>query len=379
MLSLVLGSLLALLYVWVGYPLIVVLLARLKSYARDSLPGRILLPVSIVISARNEEDKIAARIENLLAQNYPEAFEIIICSDGSTDRTAEVARQYMHHAVTVLEFAENCGKAIVHNRVIPLCKYEIVVFTDAGTIFEENFLQMLVCHFTDPGVGAVIGSIHYSNKVQTGISESAGFYWKYEEIIRRAENAVGLLASGTGACMALRKSLFTPMKPFEDVDYAMTIEIAFSNYRVVYEPRAQAYDKISENATAALKTRIRQTSKSFVSILSRSCRRRSMLNLPLLLAILSHKTGRHLTPFLMVVLFISSVVGYASFNLVKAIFWLQMLYALLVIIGYAQRKRWPRLRVASFAFTFFLLNLSRFMGVLLAVCGMRPSSYSTEY
>ena len=142
------------LYAYVAYPLIVIAWAKLGSRRVEKRYRH--MPVSVVIAARNEEAHISARIENLLAQEYPrELLEIIVVSDGSTDRTAELARLYAAQGVQLLECSSSVGKATALNIGVAAATRDIVVFADARQRFSPNAIAELISVFHDPAVGAV--------------------------------------------------------------------------------------------------------------------------------------------------------------------------------------------------------------------------------
>ena len=202
----------------------------------------------------------------------------------------------------LFDYRSNRGRASVHNALVEESTGNIVIFTDSETIFKNDFLSHLLPHFSDPSVGAVSGRIYYLNKDQSSIGESAGIYWKYEEMIRIAESRLGILAFGTGAALAFRKNAYKPISPSEDIDYAGTLACIRLGYKAKYEPCAIAYDYISETSLGAFQTRVRQTRKSFLSIIHGLFDEEIIFKRPVVFFTgLFHKTFRHLTPYFLVV------------------------------------------------------------------------------
>jgi cellulose synthase/poly-beta-1,6-N-acetylglucosamine synthase-like glycosyltransferase len=172
----------------------------------------------------------------------------------------------------------------------------------------HDFLKLLIRHFNDPKIGAVSGRIVYLNEDLSDIGHSAGIYWRLEEFIRVVEGRLGILGIGTGAAIAMRKSVFEDIGPTEDIDYASTLAIASKGYTVIYEPAAKAFDYISETIFGAFRTRTRQTSRCFKSVIKRIFSYPILFKRPgIFVAALMYKTFRHLTPVFMLLILISTL------------------------------------------------------------------------
>lgn len=336
--------------------------------------------ISFIVAAYNEDKNIKKRIKNLIeiTRSYP--FEIIIGSDGSTDQTVKTAQSCGLPEVRVLDFKENRGRAMVHNDCSEIAKGDILIFTDAETVFAHDFIELIIQHFSDEKTGAVAGRIQYLNEKNSDIGKSAGIYWRYEEYIRTCESKLGILGFGTGAALAIRKKAYEKITPNEDIDYASTLLAVAKGYNIIYEPKAMAYDYISESSQSAFKTRIRQTSRCFKSVLQKIFSRRIFLKrFDVFIAALFHKTFRHLTPFFMIFAFVCNIFLIGNHMIYGIIFLSQLLFYLLAFTGYILQEKYKgRFRVIfSFPFTFTLYNISRFIGVLKAVFGRETSSYIT--
>jgi GT2 family glycosyltransferase len=239
-------TLLLLVYVYLGYPALAGLRARLRPRPPHIAP--IEPTVSIIVVAHNEAGRIAARIENLLALDYPrKRLEIVVGSDGSTDATVGIARNYAAYGIRVCAFTERRGKAAVINDVVPQVRGEIVVFADARQQFEAGSVRALVENFADPSVGAVSGELMLATSRDTAAAaRGAAFYWRYEKFIRAAEARTDSTVGATGAIYAIRAALFEPI-PDDTIldDVVIPVRIARQGYRVLFEPRARAFDVAS--------------------------------------------------------------------------------------------------------------------------------------
>jgi cellulose synthase/poly-beta-1,6-N-acetylglucosamine synthase-like glycosyltransferase len=241
------SCLLLLVYVYVGYPVVAGLRARLRPMPRRR--ARIEPTVSLLVIAHNEEDRIEGRIDNLLALDYPkDRLEIVIASDGSTDETVARALRYGHAGVAVRAFEQRRGKSATLNAAAPLLRGEIVLFADARQRFDAGSLRAIVDSFADPAVGAVSGELMLSAGAGTA-GQGAAVYWRYEKFIRESEGRADSTVGATGAIYAIRRELFAPI-PDDTIldDVLIPLRIVRQGYRVVFEPGARAYDAASATA-----------------------------------------------------------------------------------------------------------------------------------
>jgi len=253
-------------------------------------------------------------------------------------------------------------------------KREIVVFTDAATRFDKNFLKEIVKEFSKEKVGCVVGNLIYKTK-NTSISESEGFYWQLEKKIREMESSLGILAKATGACMAVRKKLWKDLTPIDDCDSATPIDVVLQNYKVVFAKDAIAYDIPPSSIKQGLKIRIRQTSKNFISILKR-WGVVGWIKYPILsCGLLSHKILRWLTPFFLIGLFVSNIflINYGWFY--KFIFWFQVIFYSIAILGFIGEIFRKKIPIASTVFSFCVANIGMGIGVIKGILGRAPAKY----
>ncbi len=250
-------------YVFVGYPLIAALRARL--WPKPPTTGRCEPTVTIVVVAHNEEDRIAARLDNLLALEYPrEKLDIRVASDGSTDHTVARARSYESARVVVNAFHQRRGKAAVLNDVVPRATGQIVVMADARQRFAPDALRALVANFADETVGAVSGELMMTTGDGASVGKGVGFYWRYEKFIRRLESRANSTVGATGAIYAVRRALFEriPTDTLLD-DVLIPLRMVKAGYRVVFEPAARAYDTASATAKQEFVRKVRTIAGTF--------------------------------------------------------------------------------------------------------------------
>lgn len=365
-------------YTYVAYYVVLWLLGRLRTKLADSSPqgkGGAEPTVSIIVAAHNEEKAIRERLENILALDYPhEKLEIIVCSDGSTDRTCAYAREYAGPRLKVCEFTEQRGKAAVTNDGVSLAQSEIVVFTDAETRFHPDFLKKVVVPFSQDRVGCVVGRLTYLTG-KDSVSHSEGLYWRYELKLRELEDRLGLLATATGACMALRRQLFRPLDSISDADSVSPLDCLDQGYRVKYEPQAIAYDFPPASPLEEFQVRVRQTSKNLMATLGHWGPKQWRRYPAVTWALFSHKILRWLTPFFLLLALLSNLPLAAHSPFFTSLLALQLLFYFLGLVGWLAFCLGKRLPGASLAFTFFLANLGMFLGIFKVLSGKAPAAY----
>src|SRR3954453_3962030 len=328
-------------YVYVGYPAMLGVWAALRPAplaggAAASAPG-----ISIVLAARNEGPRLAARIDNLLGLDYPAALrQIVVVSDGSTDNTLDVLAPYRHlvDAVSV----PPGGKALALNAGIEQARHEIVVFADARQIFAPDALRELVAPFADPRVGAVTGELRLdaespcrrSNRdrrnvdrragqradtadrrederrrtLRSTIADGIGAYWKYEKQMRRFESRIWSTLGATGAIYAVRRALYRPPPADTILDDVLTpMRVVLAGYRVVFNDKARAFDRAAIDADAEARRKVRPLAGNYQILALEPALLLPWRN-PVWLQYVSHKLGRLVVPWALLAMFASSTV-----------------------------------------------------------------------
>ena len=364
-------------YTYLGYPLLLALFARFLSHQEEPTVHASPAPVSVIIAAYNEERHIVQRLHNILAQADERLMEIIVGSDGSTDGTVERARSVNDPRVRVLDFPQNRGRAIVHNDCVAHARGDILVFTDAATEFAPGFLAAITAPFADPSVGCTVGHLKWRNVGDDAAAgESEGLYWAYELWIRAQESRLGILATGTGACMAVRRDLFRPLRPDEDVDFTTVMDVLARGYRVVYVPEAIATDEVPATHEGEIRLRSRIVVKNLVGIL------RKLPEMPphrfpaVWWGLFSHKILRWLTPVFLLVAFVTNALLLDE-PLYRGIFIAQLAFYGLSLA--ALRFPWLGERVpgARVAAGFLVMNVGLLLGLIQILRGVRIATYTT--
>ena len=289
------------LYVYIGFPLLLWLLAAL---VRRAPRQRAIEPsVSLLIAAYNEAAVIADKIRNSLALDYPaEKLEVVVASDGSEDATAEIVRSFEAGSggrVRLLNYPQNRGKMAVLNDAIRELRGNIVAFSDATSMLAADSLRTLVQSFSDPSVGAASGVYRLLKKDQAQLGAQEDVYWKYETFLKVQEARLGAFTGAHGSLFAIRRALYPfPSANTINDDFTIPMRILERGHRVAYEPAAVAFEEAHE--MEGFSRRVRITAGNIEQLREV----KSLLWPPrpfVLFCLLSHKTGRLLVPAFMLI------------------------------------------------------------------------------
>jgi cellulose synthase/poly-beta-1,6-N-acetylglucosamine synthase-like glycosyltransferase len=338
--------------------------------------GNVTVPyVTVIVAAHNEEAAIETKIESLLASDYPgDRLEILIGSDGSSDRTEETVRRYEGDGVGLISFPMQLGKSAMQNSLVAKASGEVLIFTDADCICDPNALRFIAENFVDPEVGLVTAAPRYTNESENAVTKNESVYLRYESWIREQESARGVLAMASGSLFALRRRLWKPIDRSLGDDFVLPLRVAQAGMRNILERRANTTTRLSQKNTGSmfgLKSRI--ISKDFSALLTY----RSILN-PFLypatgISLLSHKLLRWLVPYFMLGMLLSS--AFSNGPLYRVVFWLQFAFYVIALLGFVFRDR-------SFIFplsvptSFCVVNLAALVGIWISLTGRSSGQWT---
>lgn len=296
------GGAATLAYSIVGFPILVMVRGALMRKVVRAAP--ITPRVSIIVSAHNEADAIGAKLESLLALDYPaECREILVASDGSDDATNRIVSEFAERGVRLLELPR-VGKAAALNTAVEATTGEIVVFSDANSIFAPTSLSALVAPFADPTVGGVAGDQRYL-PADGAIGERR--YWDLDRILKQFESRAGHVISATGAIYAIRRELFEPVPASVTDDFVISTGVIERGRRLVFAADAVAFEPVASSESAEFSRKVRIMTRGFRSVLAR----RALLNPQrhgfYALQLLSHKVLRRLMAVPLAVVAVASV------------------------------------------------------------------------
>ena len=295
----------ALIYTYAGYPLLLLIIGRLRP--REVRRGAFEPSVSVIVTAYNEQRDLAAKLENTLGLDYPrELLEIIVASDCSTDRTDEVAQGFADRGVRLARQQQRLGKTAAQNMAVAEARGEIILFSDATSLYKRDVLRVMMPSFADSTVGCVAGRLIYVDPAESRVGRGACSYWSYETFLKRHESRVCSLIGASGCLYALRRSAYVPLYHEACSDFIIATKMVEQNLRAVYEPAAVCTEETNRQTDKELKMRVRVITQTFTDL----WRHRSMMN-PFrsgfyAVQLLSHKVLRYAVPFFLIAILATS-------------------------------------------------------------------------
>jgi cellulose synthase/poly-beta-1,6-N-acetylglucosamine synthase-like glycosyltransferase len=340
-------------YPYAIYPCLAAALSTIRSRSVRRAP--ITPKVTVVISAYNEVRYIEATVCNKLAQDYPaDLLDVMVASDGSTDGTDDVLRRLAGRSSRVAYFRQEPrrGKTAALNSLVERAGGEIIVFSDANSMYRPDTVRRLVENFADPSVGYVSGKMIYVNPDGSTVGDGCSAYMRYENWLRGRETLFGSVVGVDGGVDAVRRLLYRPMEADQLPDFVLPLQVVDQDYRVVFEPLAQLCEDTLTDSSAEFRMRVRVSLRSWWALLSEA----SLLN-PLRRPLFawqlwSHKVLRYLSFLPLAAACILNVILATVSNFYLALLGVQLLIWLAVWAG----ARGSRLSVARFAYYFALLN-----------------------
>ena len=355
-------------YGYVAYPLVVVgmgLWSR-RAYRRDDY---FVPAVTLIISAYNEEQVIEEKLRNSLALDYPrDRFEIIVASE-SGDGTNDIVKRYGARGVALRAFSGRLGKSATLYRVVPSARGDVLIFSDANSMYRPDAIRKLARNFADPSVGAVMGQMYYGEHSQSVGAQGEGLYWSYDLWLRKhAARVHGLVPGVNGALFGIRKSLYLPITEDRGDDYELCTRIAIQGHAVAFEPEAVAVESASETTPQQFRRKMRlvrwNTMSSLLLLREAVAFRRWVVAFQLV----SHRLLRYSVPVWLLVAFGSSAVlasRSSTFALLLAIQGAFYAVSLAGLAADAAGLRLPKLcMIPSY---FLMVNSAAFMGILSGI------------
>lgn len=358
-----------LLYTYLGYPILMYVLAKLRQRRSQRAPGQIASNtnhqdwpfVTFLIPAYNEQNVIRQKVENTLNLDYPkERLRITVVSDGSTDQTNDMLASYSENEIHFIARPKRRGKTTVLNKVIPKLEGEIIVLSDASGLLQPDALKKLVRHFKDPNVGCVSGVYSFETEDESLRSMTERIYWQYETFLKKYESQVHSVIGAHGALYGFRRHLFEPLdkKAIND-DFILPMQIIRQGYRVLYEPDAIVIERESTNLNGEFQRRIRINVGNFQMIYVLH----SLLNPKrgrVALQFISHKVLRTISPVFILLLPLACWLAEAP--IYRLMLNLQAAFYLVGFLGYLQEFLGLRIRYLYMPFYFLMGNVAAVFG-----------------
>ena len=364
------AALLLVAYTYAIYPLLLWLLTagrRRPDYAPlDEWPC-----TSLIIAAYNEEAILRAKLENALGLDYPvDKLEIVVVSDESTDGTDAIAEEFVPRGVRVHRVPERGGKTAAQNVGVGLARGEVLVFTDANSMYAPEALKRLLAPLADDEIGCVCGELQYADSEEGGVGKGEGAYWSYEQFLKQRESMLSSALGANGAIYALRRELFEELGNDIISDFIMPIRVWRRGYCVVYEPKAIATELSGGSFRDEFRRRRRIISRSLYGLWTQRGVLNPFAHFVFAFQMFSHKVLRWLVPVLLLAAFGANI-ALAGDPFYRILLALEVAFLALAVLGYALPERLGRLMPFYLPAYFCAINYGALLGFLSFLTGRR--------
>jgi len=365
-------------YVYMGYPILLFLLNNIFP-KRKTLKADITPSVALFVSCYNEQDVIEKKILNCLNLDYPkEKLEYIFISDGSEDETDDIIKRFSTQGIRLVRQEGRLGKTSGLNLAMPETNAEIIVFSDANAIYDEQAIRQLVRSFNDPEVGYVVGAALYTDGEENSAAKSEDTYWQYEMAMKKMETNLHSVVGGDGAIYAIRKSLFDPLDREDINDFVNPLQIIAKGYRGIFEPDAKCFEETAGDFDKEGKRKERIVNRSFRGLM----KVKEVMN-PLKtgffsLEVISHKLLRWLVPaFLLVATFGCLYLSFKGMPFFNVMVILGIVFLWLAGIGQMKSKSANIPSIFYYPYYFILVNTRSLLGIIAALKGNIQITWSS--
>ncbi len=367
-------------YTYLGFPFFVLLRGLIwgRPYKHEELESP--PSVSIVISAYNESTTIAEKLDNILSLDYPRAkLEVVIASDGSTDGTDNIVKRYEGQGVRLLSLPRN-GKAAALNTAVAASKGEILVFSDANSMYKPDAIHELVRPFADPKVGGVAGNQVYRTEISGGSSgDGERAYWNFDRMLKKSQGKSGNTLAATGAIYAIRRSLFRPIPDGVADDFVTSTGVIAQGYRLVFAPDAQAYEPVSATSKVEFGRKVRVIIRSWRAFIFM----RELLN-PFrfrfyAIQLFSHKILRYLVVFPLLILFLVSPLLWKVSPIYQLATIMQLVfYGCAVLSLVLDKTGLGHIKILNIPFYFCMVNAASLVAIIKVLSGYQIKHWEPQ-
>lgn len=366
-------------YVYIGYPIALTILAKLFGRGRKVDENQIP-SVSLLVSCFNEEDVVEQKIRNCLALDYPkDKLDIIFISDGSEDRTDEIVKSFEKNGIRLIRQEGRLGKTSALNLTMPETKGDIVVFSDANAMYDSQAIRKLVRNFADERIGYVVGAALYTDGKNSSAAQSEDSYWKYEIYLKEAESKLHSVVGGDGAIYAIRKILFRTLDRQDINDFVNPLQIIAQGYRGVFDKEAFCLEETAGEFDKEGRRKQRIVNRSFRGLM----KVKEVMN-PLRFGwfsfqVISHKLMRWLIPvYLIAILVSSSILSFYDVSYAENFLLLEIAFFSLAFMGWKKSAQEHLSPALFYPYYFLLVNLQSLLGIRRALKGDIQVTWSTS-
>lgn len=367
-------------YPYIIYPIMLFILSQFFGNSSDKDYVNNASKATIIIVAHNEAINIKSKIHDVLkeVEAIKEVVQIIIISDYSSDDTLIISSKISDERILSIENKSTRGRAGAHNYAFKFAIGDIVITTDVATFVPANTYKKIIKKFNNPIIGCVNAEISYTNTQHSDISNSTGIYWKHEMWVRKLETRLGLYATSSGPCMAVRRKLFRALPLSGDIDFSTPLHVLDSGYKNAHLSGYFAYDTLPENYQSEYKTRVRMVSKGFLGTISTWGSKNLFLRPVLSWSIYSHKILKWLSPFFLIGAFVVSFLPPMT-NIMIALALLQIIFYTFGLLGFFLARKNISFFVCKHIYSFLIANMGFMQGVIRSIFGKAPTHYTPTH
>lgn len=365
-------------YTYIGYFIVLWIMYSFRNTQR-TVKNDYFPKVSLIVSAYNEESVIADKIDNCKSLEYPEDhLEILFGLDGSTDNTENIIRKNKNGTIKHFVFKKQRGKSTVLNDLVYHASGEILIFSDANTIYEQDAIKKLIRHFINPQVGGVCGKLILLDSQAMDIgSKGEKMYWDYETRLKFLEGHVKSVLGANGAIYAIRKELFEKLPEDKLVidDFLIPMKVIEKGFKVLYDETAIGVEYTNDSIWKEFKRKIRIGTGNFNAIPHIS-KMLSPSKGMIALGLWSHKIIRWFIPFLGVIVLVANILllGKPLYNIALAI---QIGFYVAVLVGALLNSLGIYKNIFAVIFYFFVVNLALLIGFYKFVLKSEKPTWKT--
>ena len=362
-------------FTYAGYSLVILMLSRLvhNPVRRGAFEPR----VTYLITAYNEEKNIAAKLDQVMTLDYPrDKLEIIVASDGSTDRTDEIVKGFSGRGVKLIRVEGRVGKTETQNQAVRQASGEIIIFSDATTRYEKSAIRNLVRNYADPSVGAVSGRYEYCNPTGAAIGLGSILFWKYENSIKTMQTNIKTITGCCGCIYSVRRSAYTPLPADIISDLVEPLKVLEKGYRIVFEPEAIAYEETTEKTKEEFRMRVRVITRGMHGLLYMRTLFNPLRHGFVAFQLLSHKVLRWLVPVFLLIALIANcfLLGSPFYNVTLA---LQLAFYVFALLGYLAEKGNIPAKPLNIPLYFMTVNLAAVVAMYRLWKGHKAVTWET--
>ena len=355
------------LYAYIGYPASI---AILSLFVKNTIKTADIEPsVSLLITAYNEEKDIGRKIDNCFNLDYPkDKIEIVVASDGSTDNTDRIVEQYKDNEggrrIILHRVEGRVGKTATQNSAVDVCSGDIIIFSDAASLYKPDAVRKIVRNYFDSNVGAVSGRYEYIKKGAKSAGLATILFWKFENFIKSRQSNIKTITGCCGCIYSIRKKLYNPLPSDIISDLVEPLTILKSGYRIVFEPEAMAFEETAGDTKEEFSMRIRVIVRGMNGLIYM----RDLLKVTkypfVAFQLISHKILRWLVPIFAIVAFLSNMALFLESWIYSTLFLGQLAFYILAVKGYYNEKKGIHQKIFYMPLYFCTVNLASIISMV---------------